>query len=121
MGDVVGHLLQGGHQGLDAVEHLVEAEGEIVELVVRALDGEAMGEIAGHQPARRLGHVLYALEDGAPDEKPGDEARHHDDDDGVAGRLEDQRAELADLADVAADQQLEPAGQAVSRRRTIAS
>ena len=49
MGDVVRHLPQTGHEGLDAGEHGVEAQGELVEIVAGAVAGDPATKVPGRR------------------------------------------------------------------------
>jgi hypothetical protein len=53
MGDVVRHLPHSFHQVFDAVEHGIDAQCKLVELIARPFDGNALREIALHDGARR--------------------------------------------------------------------
>ena len=75
VGDVVGHLLHAAHQFADAVEHVVEVLREAVELVAGSGDLQPAAEIARHDVAGGLRHVVDALEHAARDEPAAERSR----------------------------------------------
>ena len=58
MGDVVGDLAHGGHQTLDLVEHAVEIGGELVELIARTVERNAVRQVSGHDALAGPVHLL---------------------------------------------------------------
>ncbi len=60
MGDVVGDLPQALHQGGDAVEHAIEGDRKPVEIVVRAANRNAAGQVAVDDRLRRAAHRCEA-------------------------------------------------------------
>ena len=74
VGDVVGHLLQARHELADPVEHGVERGGETVELVIRAGERQALGELARHDGVGARRHRIDAGEDAPRHDEAADEA-----------------------------------------------
>ena len=74
MRDVVGDLAHAGHQPLDLVEHAVEIGGELVELVARAVQRHAVGQISGHDPLAGAVHLLDAAQQVAAHHRAADQA-----------------------------------------------
>ena len=111
MRDVVGDIAQAPHQFADPLQHRVEITSEAIEFVARARDGEPSVEVAGHDPARGLGHRIDALEDAAGDE-PGARhpEQHHEPHRGAEGPP-DHEAQAIPLLHVAPDQQAKAARQ----------
>jgi hypothetical protein len=53
VGDVARHLAQALHEGVQSVQHLVDAVGKLVQLVAGAADRHAHGEVPVHDRAGR--------------------------------------------------------------------
>ena len=117
VGDVVGDLAQGRHQLLDAVEHGVEALRQAVELVAGAVERDALGEVAGHDRAARLGDGLDAPQHAAADGQAGADAESAEQNDAPQRQLPHGAGEPALVLDIAADDQHEPARNATAARR----
>ena len=111
MRDVVGDLLEAVHQRLDPLEHDVEVVGQPIELVAGARDRQAPGQVAVHDPARRFGHRVDALEHATGDEEAAGDTQHDDDRRATSGRREDDVVQPLALLEIAADQQTEAARQ----------
>ena len=112
VGDVVGDVLDAVEQMLDALEHGVQAVGQPVEFVAGAGHLEPSGQVAEHDPAAGRGQRIDALQHAAADEDVAQQRQPDHQRQRPGERLADDLAELLALADVAADQHAEPAGQA---------
>ena len=79
VGDVARDLLHAGHEALDLVEHLVQADGQPVELVARAGNGNALRQVARHDGAAGGGDGLDAAQEIAAHQHAAEEAENDGD------------------------------------------
>ncbi len=117
VGDVVGDLAQGDHQLLDAAEHGVEALGKAIELVARAVERDALREIARHDGAARFRDRLDASQDAAADGEAGADAEQGEQHDAPQSELAHGAGEAMQVLDVAADDQAPARLEPAARRR----
>ena len=111
MGDVVGDFPHAAHQFADALQHQVEVLGEAVQFVPGAADPKAAVEIARHDGAGGLGHVVDALQHAARHEPAAEHAEQHDESERGAEGVADRRAQVVALLGVAADDEAEASGE----------
>jgi hypothetical protein len=110
MGDVVGDLAHSRHQPFYLIEHPVEIGRELVELVTRAVQRNAIREVSGHNPFAGSVHLLDAARQVAAGHRAADQPDAKCDQPGPQQRRPDLASECRRVADVAADQQAVPTG-----------
>ena len=108
--DIVGHFAQAAEQLLDPLQHLVHIARQPVDLVMRALERQPAGQIAGHDPLARGCHLVNAAQNVAGNPKRADEADERDEPKPDQENPAHAVRELALFFDVAANQQRGAAG-----------
>ena len=116
VGDVVGDLLGGVEQALDAVQHGVEVRRHLVELVAAAAERNPPVEVAAHDLAAGGVDVLDAPEQEAAHQQRAGQRQRQDDRQAPAERLGHQVAHPGALAHVVADQEMQAAAQVEQAR-----
>ena len=105
--DVVGDLAHAAEQPLDLVEHGVEVGRQLIELVARASERDALAEIARHDLAGGAIDRVDAPEHAPAHQKAAGEAEEKRERKAPAQRAPDHRLQLQILLDLAPDQEPE--------------
>jgi hypothetical protein len=103
--DVVGHLAHAAEQPLDLVEHGIEVGRQLVELVARALERDALAEIARHDAARGAIDRIDPPEHAPAHDEAAGQPEQQRERKAPAQRAPDLRLDLQPVLDLASDQQ----------------
>src|SRR5215212_4474409 len=115
MGDIARDLLHPCHQALDLIEHLIEADGQLVDLIARTRDGKPFRQVAFHDRAAGGGYGIDTVEKIAAHDETAEQAEQHGETKREIEGAANERAQLAPFLDVAADDQ----HRAVGKRQVI--
>jgi hypothetical protein len=110
MGDIARNFLHSRHQALDLVEHLVETDGQLVDLVAGTRNGEPFRKVAFHDGAAGGGDQIDAMEKIAAHDEAAEQTEQHGEAEGEEERAANERAQLAPFLDITADDQHRPIG-----------
>jgi hypothetical protein len=113
VGDGVAGVAQAAHQPLDAVEHVVEALGQLVVLVAGAAHPGAGVQVAGPHRVHDVDQALHAARDVAADQHPAGQAQDDHQRPGPAQGPDDLHHIAFRLLDVGPDEQGLAAAQAL--------
>ena len=111
MGNVVGDLAQALHEGVNPIQHLVQARRQQVEIVARAAGGNALRQIPGHDRLGRDADGFDAAEHARAHKDAADQPEEHGEQDSPAEGADDHLAGLAKLIGALTDQEEMPIGQ----------